>query len=78
MIDVRDNGPGIADVHQQRIFERFYRVDPGRSRESGGVGLGLSIARWAVEANGGRIELASEEGKGSSFRVLLPAAPRTA
>jgi len=76
-IDVRDDGPGIAAVHQQRIFERFYRVDPGRSRESGGVGLGLAIARWAVEANGGRIELASEEGKGSSFRVVLPAAPRT-
>jgi heavy metal sensor kinase len=76
-IDVRDSGPGIAAVHQQQIFERFYRVDPGRSRESGGVGLGLAIARWAVEANGGRIELESEEGKGSSFRVLLPAAPKT-
>ena len=76
-IDVRDDGPGIAPVHQGRIIERFYRVDPGRSREHGGVGLGLAIARWAVEANGGRIELASEEGKGSSFRVLLPAATRT-
>ena len=72
-IDVCDDGPGIAAIHQERIFERFYRVDPGRSRETGGVGLGLAIARWAVEANGGRIELTSVEGKGSSFRVLLPA-----
>jgi len=72
-IEVRDSGPGIAAEHQGRVFERFYRVDPGRSRESGGVGLGLAIAQWAIEANGGRIELESEYGKGSSFRVLLPA-----
>jgi signal transduction histidine kinase len=60
-------------MHRSRVFERFYRVDAGRSREQGGAGLGLSIARWAVEANGGRIELETEDGKGSVFRVVLPA-----
>src|SRR5260221_13353699 len=72
-IEVQDTGPGIPAAHQERIFERFYRVDPGRARESGGVGLGLAIARWAVAANGGRIELESEESKGSLFRIVLPA-----
>jgi heavy metal sensor kinase len=71
-IEVQDDGPGIARVHQGRIFERFYRVDAGRSRDAGGIGLGLAIARSAVEANGGRIEVESEEGRGSLFRVLLP------
>jgi heavy metal sensor kinase len=74
MIEVRDSGPGIPAAHRDRIFDRFYRVDTSRSREEGGVGLGLAIARWAIEANGGQIELASDGGKGSSFRVLLPAA----
>jgi len=66
-----DTGPGIAAAHPDRIFERFYRVDDPRSRETGGVGLGLAIARWAVEAKGGRIEPESEEGKGSTFRIVL-------
>jgi signal transduction histidine kinase len=65
-------GPGIAPAHHEKIFERFYRVDAGRSSDIGGLGLGLAIARWAVEANGGRIELESEEGKGSLFRIVLP------
>jgi heavy metal sensor kinase len=73
MIEVRDTGPGIPAAHRNRIFDRFYRVDAGRSREEGGVGLGLAIARWAVEANGGQIELASEGMDGSLFRVILPA-----
>jgi len=64
-------GPGIAPEHREAIFERFYRIDPARSREAGGAGLGLCIARWAVEVQGGRIELESEEGKGSTFRILL-------
>ena len=72
IIEVTDNGPGIAPEHHARIFERFYRVDPSRSGERG-VGLGLSIAQWAVGANGGTIELESEVGKGSSFRIVLPA-----
>jgi heavy metal sensor kinase len=71
-IEVQDTGPGIPVAHQERIFERFYRVDPGRTRESGGAGLGLAIARWAVASNGGRIELESEESKGSLFRIVLP------
>ena len=73
LIEVRDTGPGIPAAHRDRIFDRFYRVDAGRSREEGGVGLGLAIARWAVEANGGQIELASERTHGSSFLVILPA-----
>ena len=75
-IEVEDTGLGISAVHHGRIFERFYRVDQGRSRESGGTGLGLATARWAVEVNGGRIELESEEGKGSLFRIALPALVR--
>jgi heavy metal sensor kinase len=74
MIEVRDTGPGIPSAHRDRIFDRFYRVDAGRSREEGGVGLGLAIARWAIQANGGQIKLASEGTDGSSFRVILPAA----
>jgi len=68
-IEIRDSGPGIPPQHRARIFERFYRVDEGRARDLGGVGLGLAIARWAVEANGGRVELESAEGGGSLFRV---------
>jgi heavy metal sensor kinase len=71
-IEVEDTGLGISALHQGRIFERFYRIDQGRSRETGGTGLGLATARWAVEVNGGRIELESEEGKGSLFRIVLP------
>jgi len=55
------------------LLERFYRVDPGRSGDSGGVGLGLAIARWAIEANAGRIEIESEAKKRRLFRVVLPA-----
>ncbi len=69
---VSDNGPGIAPEHREKIYERFYRVDEGRSREVGGAGLGLSIVKWAVEANGGRIELESFVNGGSTFRILFP------
>lgn len=70
-LTVTDEGPGIPAEHRQRIFDRFYRVDEGRSREMGGTGLGLAIAKWAVEANGGRISLESA-GAGSAFRIVLP------
>ena len=72
-VSVRDEGPGIPAEHRERIFDRFYRVDDGRSREMGGTGLGLAIARWAVEANGGRISVESA-GRGSVFRIALPLA----
>jgi heavy metal sensor kinase len=74
VIEIEDNGSGIAREHQARLFERFYRVDASRSHATGGAGLGLAIARWAVETNGGRIELDSEIGRGSRFRVVLPLA----
>lgn len=71
-VEVSDTGPGIAAEHQARIFDRFYRVERARARETGGVGLGLSLAKWAVEVNGGRIELESEPRRGSTFRIVLP------
>jgi two-component system phosphate regulon sensor histidine kinase PhoR len=71
---VSDNGPGIEAKHLHRIFERFYRVDPGRSREMGGTGLGLSIVKHLVEAMGGEVKVESTPGKGSTFTFFLPRA----
>ena len=74
---VEDDGTGIEEKHLVRLFERFYRVDAGRSREMGGTGLGLSIVKHLVEAMGGTIEVASTVGKGTTFEVKLPdATPR--
>jgi heavy metal sensor kinase len=70
-LSVTDEGPGIPAEHRERIFDRFYRIDEGRSRGTGGAGLGLAISKWAVEANGGRMSLASS-GSGSVFRITLP------
>jgi signal transduction histidine kinase len=71
-IIVSDTGIGIAKEDQERIFDRFFRVDKARSREQGGSGLGLSICKWIVKAHRGEIEVESELGKGSSFIVKLP------
>jgi heavy metal sensor kinase len=70
-LTVADEGPGIPAEHRERIFDRFYRVDEGRSREMGGTGLGLAIAKWAVEANGGALAFVPT-GKGAAFRITLP------
>ena len=72
VIEVSDSGPGIAAEHQANIFDRFYRVDKDRSRDVGGTGLGLAIAKWAVEANGGRLEMENRVPHGSTFRIVLP------
>jgi heavy metal sensor kinase len=76
VIEVVDSGPGIPAEHRDRIFDRFYRVDKARSRHLGGAGLGLSIARSAVELHGGSISLESSE-RGSTFRIQLPLAGDT-
>ncbi|MCX5749237.1 MAG: ATP-binding protein [Candidatus Saganbacteria bacterium] len=71
-ISVSDNGIGIPKENIGRIFERFYRVDPGRSRDSGGTGLGLSIVKHIMELHGGRVSVQSEAGKGSTFTLIFP------
>ncbi|HWQ75367.1 MAG TPA: ATP-binding protein [Syntrophomonas sp.] len=71
-IDVTDQGIGITEPEQQRIFERFYRVDKTRSRKTGGSGLGLAISKHLLEKLGGRISVASKPGEGSTFSVWLP------
>lgn len=71
-IEIRDDGPGIDAVHRPRIFERFYRVDPGRSREMGGTGLGLAIVKHLVEAMRGRVGVEPRQPHGSVFWVCLP------
>jgi heavy metal sensor kinase len=72
-IAVIDEGPGIAPEHQSKIFERFYRIDKARARADGSYGLGLAIAKWSIERQGGRIEVDSRGSSGSTFRILLPA-----
>ena len=72
LVRVADTGIGIPKADQDHIFDRFYRVDKARSRETGGTGLGLSIVQQIVKLHGGTVNLVSEEGKGSTFTVDLP------
>lgn len=79
VLSVRDEGPGIGAEHLHRLTERFYRVDSGRSRDTGGTGLGLAIVKHALTHHGGRLEIDSTPGSGSEFRAVFPAerlAPR--
>ena len=74
VLSVRDSGPGIAPEHLPRLTERFYRVDRSRSRETGGTGLGLAIVKHIVQRHGGELRIDSTPGRGSTFRIVLPAA----
>lgn len=71
-VKVIDNGVGIAPEFQEHVFERFYRVDKARSRETGGTGLGLAITRNIVILHQGAIKLQSKEGEGTTFTVRIP------
>ncbi|TET52059.1 MAG: ATP-binding protein, partial [Anaerolineales bacterium] len=75
-VRVQDTGSGIDAADLPYVFERFYRADKSRSRDTGGVGLGLAIAKQLVEAHGGKIEVESEAGQGTRFTFTLPA-PKT-
>ena len=74
MISVADTGIGIPRRDVSRIFERFYRVDEARNRNTGGTGLGLAIVRHVAEEHGGTVEVESELGRGSVFRLCIPTA----
>ena len=73
ILTVQDNGIGIAPEHQEKVFERFYRVDKSHSKQSGGTGLGLSIVKHAVQYHQGKIRVDSELGKGTTIEVILKA-----
>jgi two-component system, OmpR family, sensor histidine kinase SenX3 len=73
-ISVTDQGIGISDKDKERIFERFYRVDPARSRQTGGTGLGLAIVKHVAASHGGQVTVWSSEGQGSTFTLRLPEA----
>lgn len=72
IISVIDRGDGISGYDQEKIFDRLYRIDQGRSRETGGTGLGLSIAKEIILAHGGKLSLTSDQGKGSTFSIMIP------
>ena len=73
---VQDEGIGIGEADIHRVFDRFYRSDPARGRNSGGSGLGLAIANWIVERHGGYFDVVSQEGLGARFTVFLPICAR--
>ena len=71
-IAVTDQGPGIPDAERDRVFERFFRLDTARSRDTGGTGLGLSIVKHIVQNHGGDVRVWSQPGRGSTFTIRLP------
>jgi two-component system phosphate regulon sensor histidine kinase PhoR len=75
VVTLRDNGPGIPETDLPHIFERFYRVEKGRSRERGGTGLGLSIAKHIIQLHGGNLRVESTQGQGTTFSFNLPLTP---
>ncbi len=72
ILSVKDNGPGIPEADLPHIFERFYRVDKGRSRETQGTGLGLAIVKHVLMRHNAQLRIESEEGKGSTFIIQFP------
>jgi two-component system OmpR family sensor kinase len=72
VIEVRDHGPGIPENLREKVFERFYRADNSRNRETGGSGLGLAIVKAIVERHGGTIRVIETPGGGATFRIELP------
>jgi two-component system phosphate regulon sensor histidine kinase PhoR len=72
LLRVIDDGPGIAEIHLNRLFERFYRIDKGRTRDAGGTGLGLSIVKHIMQSHGGTVTVKSDIGKGSEFICIFP------
>jgi two-component system, OmpR family, sensor histidine kinase SenX3 len=74
LLAIGDQGPGIPPEHRERIFHRFFRVDEARSRARGGAGLGLAIAKWAVDIHGGQITVHERPQGGSEFHIRLPLA----
>ncbi len=73
-VDVQDTGIGIAPEHIDRVFDRFFRADAARDRESGGTGLGLAIAKAIVDGHGGSLSVTSQLGRGTCFTIRLPSA----
>ncbi len=74
-VEIADTGAGVDASHLPRLFERFYRADPARSRAQGGTGLGLAIVKHLVEAHGGSVEAESRVGEGTTIRFTLSAVP---
>ncbi|MFD0334257.1 sensor histidine kinase [Streptomyces erythrogriseus] len=75
VLEVEDDGPGLTATHAERVFERFYRADPARTRARGGSGLGLAIATAIAQGHGGRLELDTGQDRGVTFRLVLPLPP---